>query len=78
MYRNLRGLMAKYGLTQKDLAEVLGIKKETLSMKINKRTPFTLNEAITILDFFVGLGEKTTMEYIFLTNTSDKTEIKEG
>lgn len=48
MYPNLRAEIARKGMTQIELAEMLGLSEGTLSQKMNGRYDFTLSEAIQI------------------------------
>lgn len=52
---NVRKLLAKYGQNQNDLAQVLGITYQSISIKLNGKSSFTLNELITIASVY-GLG----------------------
>jgi len=45
MYPNLRAEMARNKITQGDLSEALGWASSTTSLKINGKTPITLDEA---------------------------------
>lgn len=38
------------GMTQREIADCLGIKQSTLSLKINNKRPFYLNEAFCIAE----------------------------
>lgn len=46
----IKGKMAELGITQKELAKVLGISSSTMSLKLNNARPFTLEEAASIAD----------------------------
>ena len=48
MYPNLRAEIARRGLTQRELAPMLGIRAEALSLKINGKSAFSLKEAAEI------------------------------
>lgn len=41
----LMSRIRELGMKQKDIADVLGIKQSTLSLKINNKRPFYLDEA---------------------------------
>ena len=43
-YRKLLGRIREYGLTNRELAEKIGITKGTLSQKLNGRYPFTTKD----------------------------------
>lgn len=52
MKNKLRAVLEKNGRTQSDLAELLGIKYQTLSMKMNCHTDFTQSEIYFIKAYF--------------------------
>ena len=52
MFRKLKGILTMNGMTQQDLANLLGLSASTLNFKINGKTEFTLNEAKKISDYF--------------------------
>ena len=70
MYRVLRGLMAKYDMTQADLAKICGIALPTLANKISGKVDFSLSEANKIKEYFNQYGERLTIEEIFFTKVS--------
>ena len=45
MYPNLRAEMARYNITNSDLAATLGVTVGTMSLKLNKKGRLTLTEA---------------------------------
>lgn len=45
-------LIRKHGITQKELADVLGVTYQTLNLKINGHTEFTRSEILGIKVFF--------------------------
>lgn len=51
-YNNLKGLIAREGLTQEDLAKIAGVAPSSISFKINRKNgrDFTLEEAKKIAD----------------------------
>lgn len=57
----LKGLIAEFGLSQKQLAKHLGITLRTFNDKINGKTDFSLKEARIVSSYF---GK--TIEEIFL------------
>lgn len=61
----LRGKIVEAGLTQQDLAARLEMSKNTLSNKINGKTPFNMDEAITICDI-LGIHDDAEKAQIFL------------
>jgi len=52
-YAGLRALLAKYGFSQKNLAEMLGITDASVSAKINGTTEWSLVELTKMADFFL-------------------------
>lgn len=62
MFPNLSAEMARYGITNKDLARVTGKTERTITDKISGRTDFTWPEIVTIRDeLFPGIS----VEYLF-------------
>ena len=67
-FPELRGLMAKYGLTQQDVGNVIGCKYVTFAKKLNKKSDFSMSDMLKIQAFFIDLGEDPrdmTIERIF-------------
>lgn len=60
MYRNLKGLRAKFNLTQSDMAEILGISIVSYNQKEKGIKQFTIKEAKKISKYF-----NETLDYIF-------------
>lgn len=52
MYRELKSLRVKYNITQKQIAEILGITPESYSNKETGKYNFTLEEALKISQMF--------------------------
>jgi len=48
MYENIRVEMARKDLTILDIAEVIGMRRETLSKKLSGNSPISLKEAFDI------------------------------
>lgn len=48
IYPNLRAEMAKQGISQAELADRLGKGVPTMSLKLNGKSPITLDEALSI------------------------------
>lgn len=69
--KELKGLRAKYELTQKDIATLLGITVQSYRSKENGNNDFTLKEAKKISDIF-----KKTIEEIFFTEKVYEIETK--
>jgi len=49
MKEKLRKILAEYGHTQNDLAELLGITYQSISIKLNRKSEFTLAEVFKIV-----------------------------
>ena len=65
----LRSYMALAGITQSELAKILGITENTLCNKISGRTEFKADEIITICDV-LSITDAHTKSDIFLTRAS--------
>ena len=50
-FDKLKGKMTEGHLSQKSMAEALGITAQALNAKLNGRTQFTLEEAVKITEF---------------------------
>ena len=61
-YQNLKAEMKRYGITQSDVAELLGMSTNNASLKINGKVPFTMEEAWEIVDKFFP---EATIDYLF-------------
>lgn len=61
--RRLKGMMVEYGVTQGELAKLIGISQRAFNYKVNGERDFTLKEAQIISGYF-----KKTIEDIFLNN----------
>lgn len=62
MYKNLVKEMETHGVTQKDIAELLGRRPATISDKTRDKYPYHVKEAILIRDhFFPDLS----IDYLF-------------
>jgi len=60
-YVTIRMLMIRNGLTQDELAKKLGMSKSTLNRKLNRKTPWLLDECL-LLSNILGV----TLDDIFL------------
>ena len=63
---NLKAELTRSGVTQKSVAEVLGMSTNNLNSKINGKTPFTVPEMVTIRDTFVP---DATIDYLVATES---------
>lgn len=48
----IRGEMARNGMTQEDLARVLGVSQQAVSNRLNGKTPFDVNELELLAECF--------------------------
>lgn len=55
-YSKLKGRMAEKGVSQKELAGVIGVSVATLSSKFNNKTYFSIKEAKLIGDY-LGIAD---------------------
>ena len=62
MYINLKIEMLKSGIKTKDIAQHLGLHRNTVEYKINGKGCFNMNEATKIRDKFF---ENLTIDYLF-------------
>lgn len=59
-YAKLRGMRAELGISQKDVAKIIGISVPSYVRRENGQLPFQIPEAITMRKFF-----KTTLDELF-------------
>lgn len=52
MYLILKGELAKRNISIKELSELLGLHRNTVALKINGNSEFTISEAFEIKDAF--------------------------
>lgn len=71
---NVRKLLAKYGQTQTDLANILGITYQSISIKLNGKSSFTLNEIILITEVY-GLSPQEVYD-IFIKDAIERADLK--
>lgn len=65
-FPELRAMMARYGVTQNDLAELLKDSSHTFGKKINALAEFTFNDMVKIKEYFRQKGEvNLTMDSLF-------------
>ena len=64
-FPQLRGLMAKYGLSQQQMGEIIGNTYHTFGKKLNNIADFTYTDMGDIKEFFSEKGEKLSIENIF-------------
>lgn len=72
MDRNkLKGLIVMAGLSQRKLAEKMGVSKNTLNMKINGKRPFNTDQIDLICDI-LNIQSDDEKAQIFLSSSSLK------
>lgn len=64
-YPILAQLMAKHGVTRKDISQAISISYRNTLGKINGDTMFNIVEAGKVTKIFKDLGEDTSIEDIF-------------
>ncbi len=64
-FPELRALMAKYGLDQSQMGQLIGNTYHTFGKKLNNKAEFTYDDMLAIYDFFVEKGEDITMDRLF-------------
>jgi transcriptional regulator with XRE-family HTH domain len=62
MYKNLLAEMARAGLKKQDLAEALGVWKNTISDKFSGKSDWLLSEMIKVQD---KLETENSLDYLF-------------
>jgi len=68
MYPNLAAEMARKGIKQKDIAEMLKIRSATVSLKLSRKAPLMIDEAFKIkMKFF----PECPLEYLFELETAE-------
>lgn len=65
----LRSIMVANGVTQRELANAVGISENTMSAKITGKRPFNTDEAIKICGL-LNIEDTTIMKDIFLASPS--------
>jgi plasmid maintenance system antidote protein VapI len=65
MYCNLKAEMARHGIKVKDIAELLNVRRATVSEKINGKYRFYCDEALKIKKAFFP---NYSVEYLFESN----------
>ena len=60
-YSNIKSELMREGVTQKQVAEHLGMSQANLNAKINGRVPFTVSEVVEMRDTFM---QDATLDYL--------------
>ena len=66
MFRNLQAEQARYGLTNQEVADKVGMSRVSYEAK-KKSGRFTVNECALLCDLF-----HASFEYLFASNTTEK------
>lgn len=74
-YWRLRELMAKYGLSQANIATISGISEVSINKKFSKGQEFKITHAYKILKYFRDKGEDVTFEELFCAQVVTKVTI---
>lgn len=69
MKYKLKAVLERFGQTQNDLAELLGITYQSVSIKLNGHKDFTQTEIYKIIHFY-NLSAEEAMDIFF--NTKDR------
>lgn len=70
-FSNLRAEMARNGITVQEIADAIGVNRDTASRKLSRKSPLTLGEAFIIQrTFFKELG----VPYLFEEAISEKVQ----
>ena len=64
-FPELRGLMAKYGITKVALSNVIGVHYVTFSKKLDNEVDFTFSEMWKIKEYFEKMNEHVNMNLLF-------------
>lgn len=55
-YPEIRALMAKYGVTKKIVAGIIGASRQTVASKLNNQSEFYFTEMLKLRAYFINLG----------------------
>lgn len=55
-YPEIRALMAKYGITTKIVADIIGVSRQTVWSKLNNKSDFYFTEMLKLRAYFLNLG----------------------
>ena len=69
MFTNLEAEMARYKITQNEIAKILGITPTTLSFKLNGKSSLSLKECVEIKN--QAFPDKT-LDYLFATEEKEE------
>ena len=74
MKKKLRKVLSRYGQSQNDLAELLGITYQSVSIKVNGKKDFTQSEIYTIIVMY-KLTADEVMDIFFSTELDDDDDL---
>lgn len=63
MYANLKMLMALKGITNEDLAQLLGVHRNTIANKLDGESEFSFDQAVRIHDRYFA---EYRIKYVFM------------
>ena len=72
--QNLKAEMARYGVSNIDIENLLGCSRRTVTNKLCGETEFTISEALKIRDAFF---RPCRVEYLFASESINKIECHE-
>lgn len=70
MYKNLQSKMAREGVTQRSIADYLGIHENSVGNKVLGKSPFTIEEAFKIKEKFFPDSDLLYLFKRFSTDTN--------
>lgn len=72
---SLRSEMAEYGVKVKDIAKAIGVSIGTASLKVNRKSEFTVDQAVIIRDSFFPTK---TLDELFSTHKKTAFRVEGG
>ena len=64
-FPELRALMAKHGMNQEKMGELIGNTYLTFGKKLNGHAEFSFNDMVAVKDYFQAKGESITIDDLF-------------
>ena len=64
-FPELRALMAKHGMNQEKMGELIGNTYLTFGKKLNGHAEFSFNDMVSIKDYFQAKGDSITIDDLF-------------
>jgi len=65
MFPELRALVAKHGMNQQSMGNIINNTYVTFGRKLNGQSEFTFNDMLAIRNFFREKGENVTVDSLF-------------